>query len=62
MSANLLIIIVAVGFLVLLGLAVRDFIRTIFFNKREHSLTKIRNIVSQRRCVGRFRISSFDVK
>ena len=35
MSANLLIIIVAVGFLVLLGLAVRDFIRTIFCGDEE---------------------------
>jgi len=35
MSASLLIIVVAVGFLVLLGLAVRDFIRTIFYGDEE---------------------------
>jgi len=35
MSASLLIIVVAVGFLVLLGLAVRDFIRTIFYGGKE---------------------------
>ena len=40
MSANLLIIIVAVGFLVLLGLAVRDFIRTIFYGDKEWWMRK----------------------
>ena len=35
MSTSLLVIVVAVGFLVLLGLAVRDFIRTIFYGDEE---------------------------